>query len=89
MHGKITIDRKLSRKEHHMSDTPKKPGPVPQFEPYPALLRPDQIAEIRSAGARQGNAFLRNLIDFGIAHRPLFLTWIATRGEIATEGQKR
>jgi hypothetical protein len=68
-----------------MMDKPKRPGPVPQYEPYPALLRPDQIAELRSAGPRRGNAYLRDLIDFGIAHRPLFLTWLTTRGTIATD----
>jgi hypothetical protein len=71
-----------------MSDTPRKPGPAPQFKAYPALLRQDQINELRSAGKRQGNGYLRDLIDFGIAHRPLFLTWITTRRTITTDQQE-
>lgn len=67
-----------------MSDTPKKPGPAPQFKAYPALLTPDQIKELRSAGPRNGNGYLRDLIDFGIAHRPLFFAWVTARGNIAT-----
>ena len=71
-----------------MSFTPKKPGPEPQFKPYPALLRPDQITELRSAGHRKGNAYLRDLIDFGINHRTLFFAWIAARGNIVTNDQE-
>lgn len=88
IHGKVTTDRKLNRKGNHMTINSKKPGPAPQFKPYPALLRPDQIKELRSAGDRKGNGFLRDLVDFGITHRPLFLTWITTRGTIATGDQE-
>lgn len=71
-----------------MSDTPKKPGPVPQFKPYPALLRPDQIEKLRSAGPRKGNEYLRDLIDFGLNYHAVFLTFIATRRTITTHDQE-
>jgi hypothetical protein len=71
-----------------MSFTSKKPGPAPQFKPYPALLRPDQITELRSAGERKGNGYLRDMIDFAVAHRPLFFAWITTRGKIVTNDQE-
>ena len=71
-----------------MSDSPRKPGPVAQFQPYPALLRPDQIKELRSVGKRKGNTYLRDLIDFGIAHRDLFLHYIATRSNNATNDKR-
>lgn len=67
--------------------SPKKPGPVPKgFEPFPAQLRTDQITAIRAEGKtrgpRQGNAALRDIIDFWLAHRPFFSTWIASRSNL-------
>ena len=71
-----------------MSDSGKKRGPVPQFHPYPAMLWPHQIKKIRAAGPRKGNAFLRDLIDFGLEHQSLFFAWLTARGENATPRQE-
>ncbi len=64
----------------------KRPGPVPQFEPFPAQLRHDQIDAIRAEGAmrgaRQGNAVLRDVVDFWLAHRPFFSSWVASRNNL-------
>lgn len=73
-----------------MSDTGKKPGPIPQgYEPFPAQLWPDQIVAIRAEaelrGNRQGNAVLRDVIDFWLAHRSFFSTWIASGANLPRE----
>lgn len=73
-----------------MSDPRKRPGPIPQgFAPFPAQLRPDQIDAIRAEGAkrgaRQGNAVLRDIIDFWLAHRVFFSSWVASRGNLPPE----
>jgi hypothetical protein len=72
-----------------MSDTGKKPGPIPQYEPFPAQLRPDQITAIRTEaelrGPRQGNAVLRDVVDFWLAHRSFFSSWVASRSNIPPE----
>jgi len=74
-----------------MSDTPGKPGPKPHgFIPWAAQLWPDQVQAIRETaareiGERQGNALLRDIIDFWGAHRPLFFTWRASRGNTPRE----
>ena len=73
-----------------MSDTPGKPGPKPQgFVPWAAQLWPDQVKAIRTEGttrgARQGNAVLRDIIDFWGAHRSLFFTWLASRNNSPRE----
>lgn len=70
-----------------MSDSRKKPGPPREFSQYPALLRADQIAEIRTAGPRNGNKYLRDLIDFSLAHKQLFFTWFTARRKNTTNGQ--
>jgi hypothetical protein len=73
-----------------MSDTPSKPGPKPQgFKPFPAQLWPDQVKAIRAEGEtrgyNQGNAVLRDIIDFWGAHRSLFFAWVASRGNSPRE----
>ncbi len=65
---------------------PLKSGPKPKgYKPFPAQLRPDQITAIRDDGKRrgynQGNAVLRDVVDFWLANRPLFLAFLASRGE--------
>ncbi len=70
-----------------MSDPRKRRGPVPHgYAPFPAQLRPDQIDAIRAEGVkrgtRQGNAVLRDVIDFWIAHRPFFTSWVASRNNL-------
>lgn len=62
-----------------MSNSPKRRGPKPQFYPYAARLTKDQIDLLHQQGPRKGNAFIRDAIDFTVAHYSLFLTWIATR----------
>lgn len=63
-----------------MSKTPKKRGPKPQgLQPYTALLTEAQVKLIHDQGPRQGNQFIRDVIDFTVAHYSLFLTWVATR----------
>ena len=75
-----------------MSDTGKKPGPVPQYEPFPAQLRHDQIVAIRAEaelrGPRQGNAVLRDVVDFWLAHRSFFSSWVASRGNLPQEPKR-
>ncbi len=73
-----------------MKDYPGKPGRKPQgFKAFPAQLWPDQDVAIRAEaatrGERQGNAVLRDVIDFWAAHYPLFRTWIANRGNSPRE----
>lgn len=40
-----------------------------------------------SKPARLRNGVIRDMIDFSDTHYPLFLRWLATRGESATTGE--
>ena len=76
-----------------MSNVPGKPGPKPQgFEPWPAQFWPDQVEDIRAEaatrGPRQGNAVLRDIVDFWKAHRPLFFAWIAARNNLPPQARR-
>ena len=55
------------------------------YKVWTALFRPDQIETLRAAadlrGGKQGNAVLRDVVDFWQAHQHLFLTWLAKRGK--------
>ena len=72
-----------------MNDIPRKPGTKAIYDPFPAQLWPDQVAAIRAEGEtrgpRQGNAVLRDIVDFCFAHHPLFLSWLASRGSAPRE----
>ena len=73
-----------------MSDSRRKPGVKPLgVVQYPALLWPHQLKAIRDAGPRKGNAYLRDLIDFGLEHQSLFFAWLTARGESAAPGQEQ
>jgi len=83
----IATDGKPLQAEHSMIQAHKKPGRKPQgFKVWTALLRPDQIAILQSTaadmrGRYQGNALMRDVVDFWIEHQNLFLTWLANRGK--------
>ncbi len=70
-----------------MNQAPNKPGRKPQgFQQWPTLLRPDQIEILRTTaederGHYQGNALMRDVVDFWIEHQTLFLTWLAKRSK--------
>ncbi len=70
-----------------MIHTPSKRGRKPLgFKQWPTLLRPDQIEILRTTaederGHYQGNALMRDVVDFWIEHQSLFLTWLAKRGK--------
>jgi len=70
-----------------MAPLPVKRGrPFRGYKPWPTLLRPDQIVTLRTTaaelrGKKQGNALMRDVVDFWIAHQTLFLTWLANRGK--------
>jgi hypothetical protein len=69
-----------------------------QFERVEILIRPDQLAAIQSDAntrypklhgrlkkRRNFNPALRDIIDFWMAHRPLFLSYLASRGQTPQE----
>lgn len=62
-----------------MSDTPKRRGPVPQYKPYLTRLTQEQIDLLHQQGARQGNQFIRDAIDFSQLYHKLFNDWRTTR----------
>ena len=67
-----------------MIQAPKKRGRKPQdLKQFPILLRPDQIETMHAAanerGKKQGNALMRDVVDFWSAHQTLFFAWLASR----------
>jgi len=69
-----------------MIHSPNKPGrPFRGDQVWTALLTADQVEALKSAaqarGPKQGNAVLRDVVDFWRDHQALFLTWLAQRGK--------
>jgi len=75
-----------------MNDYPGKPGRKPLgLKQWPGLLFPDQIAALREEGETrgkgQGNAVLRDVIDFWRDHRLQYRAWLAARAASPREQQ--
>jgi hypothetical protein len=78
----------LYKKRDPMKESRKK------YDPKLFYLAPQHIDHIESEakqrnpdndGRREQSGVVRDIIDFAIAHHPLFLSWIATRGISATD----
>ena len=69
-----------------MIHTPNKPGrPYRGDHVWTALLTAEQVEALKAAadarGPKQGNALLRDVVDFWREHQHLFIDWLATRNK--------